>query len=335
MKILVTGAAGFIGSYVAQRLLDRGETVVGLDNLDPYYDPALKEARLEPLKAHESFDFVAMNLADREAMPRLFAERGFDGVVHLAAQAGVRHSITHPHDYIDSNVTGTLNILEGCRHHAVTHLVYASTSSAYGLSTDMPFSPQGSADHPAAIYAASKRATELMAHSYSHLYGLPTTGLRFFTVYGPWGRPDMALFLFTQKMLAGEPIPVFNHGKHRRDFTYVEDIAEGVVRILYKPATPDPDWSSDAPTLGTSCAPWRIYNIGHGQPVPLMDYIERLEQCLGLEAEKEFLPMQAGDIEATSADVSGLFEAVGYRPQTSVQDGVKYFVDWYRAYYDV
>lgn len=335
MKILVTGAAGFIGMHVAERLLERGEQVVGLDNLDPYYDPTLKEARLDRLRTSDSFEFVHMDLADREAMPRLFSEHGFDGVVHLAAQAGVRHSLTHPHDYIDSNVTGTLNILEGCRHNKVGHLVYASTSSAYGLSTDMPFSPQGSADHPAAIYAASKRATELMAHSYSHLYGLPTTGLRFFTVYGPWGRPDMALFLFTQKILAGESIPVFNYGKHRRDFTYVDDIAEGVVRILYKPAAPDPTWSSDAPTLGTSCAPWRIYNIGHGQPVPLMDYIERLEQCLGIEAEKEFLPMQAGDIEATSADVSGLFEAVGYKPQTSVHDGVKYFVDWYRTYHNV
>ena len=253
--------------------------------------------------------------------------------LHLAAQAGVRHSLTHPHDYIDSNVTGTLNVLEGCRHTEVGHLVYASTSSAYGLSTDMPFSPQGTADHPAAIYAASKRATELMAHSYSHLYGLPTTGLRFFTVYGPWGRPDMALFLFTRKMLAGEPIPVFNHGQHRRDFTYVDDIAEGVVRILYKPAEPDPGWSSDAPTLGTSCAPWRIYNIGNGDPVPLMDYIHRLEECLGIEADKEFLPMQPGDIEATSADVSGLFDAVGYRPQVSVNEGVKAFVDWYRDYY--
>lgn len=334
MKVLVTGAAGFIGSHVAQRLLDRGETVVGLDNLDAYYDPTLKEARLERLKASPAFEFVYMNLADREAMPRLFSEHGFDGVVHLAAQAGVRHSITHPHDYIDSNVTGTLNVLEGCRYNDVGHLVYASTSSAYGLSTDMPFSPQGSADHPAAIYAASKRATELMAHSYSHLYGLPTTGLRFFTVYGPWGRPDMALFLFTEKMLAGQSIPVFNHGQHRRDFTYVDDIAEGVVRILYKPATPDPNWSSDAPTLGTSCAPWRIYNIGNGQPVPLMDYIARLEECLGIEAEKEFLPMQAGDIEATSADVSGLYEAVGYRPQVGVSEGVKNFVAWYRWYHD-
>lgn len=335
MKVLVTGAAGFIGARVAELLLDRGETVVGVDNLDPYYDVSLKEARLARLVEHEGFTSVHMDIADREAMPALFERERFDGVVHLAAQAGVRHSLTHPHDYIDSNVTGTLNVLEGCRHNAVEHLVYASTSSAYGLSTDMPFSPGGAADHPAAIYAASKRATELMAHSYSHLYELPTTGLRFFTVYGPWGRPDMALFLFTDKMLRGEPIPVFNYGKHRRDFTYVDDIAEGVVRILYKPATPDPDWRSDAPTLGTSCAPWRIYNIGNGQPVPLIDYIERLEECLGVKAEKDYLPMQAGDIEATSADVTGLFDAVGYRPQVDVREGVSRFVSWYRDYYRV
>lgn len=335
MKILVTGAAGFIGSHVAHLLLDRGETVVGVDNLDPYYDVSLKEARLARLTERDRFTSVYMNIADREAMPALFEHERFDGVVHLAAQAGVRHSITHPHDYIDSNVTGTMNVLEGCRHSEVGHLVYASTSSAYGLSTDMPFSPQGTADHPAAIYAATKRANELMAHSYSHLYGLPTTGLRFFTVYGPWGRPDMALFLFTRKMLDGEPIPVFNHGKHRRDFTYVEDIAEGVVRVLYKPAEPDKNWSSDKPTLGTSCAPWRIYNIGHGDPVPLMDYIRCLEESLGIEAEKEYLPMQAGDIEATSADVNGLFEAVGYRPQVGVREGVANFVQWYREYYKI
>lgn len=334
MKILVTGAAGFIGSHVAQLLLDRGETVVGVDDLNDYYDPTLKDARLARLTPQAGFSFVKMNIADRVAMPNLFATEKFDGVVHLAAQAGVRHSLTHPHDYIDSNVTGTLNVLEGCRHNNVGHLVYASTSSAYGLSTDMPFSPQAPSDHPAAIYAASKRATELMAHSYSHLYGLPTTGLRFFTVYGPWGRPDMALFLFTQKMLAGEPIPVFNQGKHRRDFTYVDDIAEGVVRILYQPAKPDPAWSSDAPTPGSSSAPWRIYNIGNGQPVPLMEYINRLEECLGMQAEKNFLPMQAGDIEATHADITGLFEAVGYRPKVTVHEGVSNFVDWYKSYYD-
>lgn len=333
MKILVTGAAGFIGYHVAHRLLDRGETVTGLDNLDAYYDPSLKQARLERLRARDGFDFVQLDVADRKAMPELFAEAQFDRVVHLAAQAGVRHSLSHPHDYIDSNVTGTLNVLEGCRYNNVEHLVYASTSSVYGLSTDMPFSPHGDADHPAAIYAASKRAAEMMAHSYSHLYGLPSTGLRFFTVYGPWGRPDMALFLFTRKMLAGEPIPVFNHGRHRRDFTYVDDIAEGVVRIVYKTAESDPLWSADTADPGTSSAPWRIYNIGNGQPVPLMTYIEELERCLGIRAEKEFLPMQAGDIEATHADVSGLFEAVGYRPRVSVGAGVANFVAWYRDYY--
>jgi UDP-glucuronate 4-epimerase len=333
MKILVTGAAGFIGSHVAHRLLDAGETVIGVDNLDAYYDVSLKQARLDRLVARAGFTSVYMDIADRDAMPKLFAEQRFDRVVHLAAQAGVRHSLSHPHDYIDSNVTGTLNVLEGCRHNDVAHLVYASTSSVYGASTDMPFSPHGDADHPLAIYAASKRATELMAHSYSHLYGLPTTGLRFFTVYGPWGRPDMALFLFTRKMLAGEPIPVFNRGQHQRDFTYVDDIAEGVVRITYKTAEPDPDWSSDHPDPGSSSAPWRIYNIGNGQPVPLMDYIKELEQCLGVTAEKELLPMQAGDIETTHADISGLYQAVGYRPQTSVREGVKQFVDWYKKYY--
>lgn len=335
MKILVTGAAGFIGAAVAHRLLDRGETVVGVDNLNPYYDPRLKQARLDRLLAWPNFESVHMDIADREAMPALFARHGFDRVVHLAAQAGVRHSLTHPHDYIDSNVTGTLNVLEGCRHHGVEHLVYASTSSAYGLSTDMPFSPHGDAEHPAAIYAASKRACELMAHSYSHLYGLPTTGLRFFTVYGPWGRPDMALFLFTRRMLAGESIPVFNHGRHERDFTYVDDIAEGVVRVVYKPAQPDPDWSSARPDAASSSAPWRIYNIGNGQPVPLMTYIEQLETSLGIEAQKDMLPKQPGDIDATHAAVDDLFAAVGYRPQTTIETGIARFVDWYRDWYEV
>lgn len=335
MKILVTGAAGFVGAAVAHRLLDRGETVVGVDNLDPYYDVALKQARLDRLLARDGFEFAHLNIADRQAMPALFARHGFVRVVHLAAQAGVRHSLDHPHDYVDSNVTGTLNVLEGCRHNNVEHLVYASTSSAYGLSTDMPYSPQGSADHPAAIYAATKRASELMAHSYSHLYRLPTTGLRFFTVYGPWGRPDMSPILFAERILSGEPIQVFNHGRHRRDFTYVDDIAEGVVRIAYKAAEPNPDWDSSAPDLGSSSAPWRIYNIGNGEPVPLMTFIERLETCLGVTAQKEYLPMQPGDVEATHADVSGLFEAVGYRPQVSVDEGVARFVAWYRDWYDV
>lgn len=334
MSILVTGSAGFIGFHVAQKLLDRGETVIGVDNYDPYYDVDLKRARVAMLEKNEHFQQVELDISDRTAMPALFAEHQFERVVHLAAQAGVRHSIDHPHDYVDANVTGTLNVLEGCRHNNVAHLVYASTSSVYGASTDMPFSPDGDADHPLAIYAATKRATELMAHSYSHLYALPTTGLRFFTVYGPWGRPDMALFLFTKKMLAGEPIPVFNHGKHRRDFTYVDDIAEGVVRVLYKTATPDVNWNSDAPRINGSPAPWRVYNIGNGNPVPLMDYIDRLEECLGVTAEKDMLPMQAGDIEATHASVDGLYEAVGYRPETTVAGGVKRFVEWYREYYN-
>ncbi len=333
MTILVTGSAGFIGFHVAQRLLDRGETVVGVDNFDPYYDVTLKRARVARLARNPAFEQIELDIADRQAMPALFAERGFDRVVHLAAQAGVRHSIDHPHDYIEANITGTLNVLEGCRHHNVKHLVYASTSSVYGASTDMPFAPSGDADHPLAIYPASKRATELMAHSYSYLYSLPTTGLRFFTVYGPWGRPDMALFLFTRKMLAGEPIPVFNHGQHRRDFTFVTDIAEGVVRVVDQTATPDDQWQSDEPRPNSSPAPWRIYNIGNGTPVPLMDYIHRLEECLGVTAQKDMLPMQAGDIEATHASVDGLFEAVGYRPKTSVADGVKQFVDWYLSYY--
>jgi UDP-glucuronate 4-epimerase len=335
MKVLVTGAAGFIGFHVAQRLIERGEDVVGIDNFDPYYDVSLKHARLAQLQDAKGFRFVEMDIADRERMPALFAEEHFDRVIHLAAQAGVRHSLTHPHDYVDSNVTGTLNVLEGCRYNDVQHLVYASTSSVYGASTDMPFSPDGDADHPLAIYAATKRATEFMAHSYAHLYGLPTTGLRFFTVYGPWGRPDMALFLFTKKMLAGEPIPVFNQGQHARDFTYVDDIAEGVVRIMYKTATPDPNWNSAAAAPDSSNAPWRIYNIGNGNPVPLMDYIERLEECLGITAEKDMLPMQAGDIEKTHSSVHGLYEAVGYRPETTVAEGVEKFVRWYRDYYDI
>lgn len=333
MTILVTGSAGFIGFHVAQLLLDRGEQVVGVDNFDPYYDVNLKRARVALLEKNNRFQQIKLDISDRGAMPALFEQHGFERVVHLAAQAGVRHSIDHPHDYIDSNVTGTLNVLEGCRHNKVAHMVYASTSSVYGASTDMPFSPTGDADHPLAIYAASKRATELMAHSYSHLYGLPTTGLRFFTVYGPWGRPDMALFLFTKKMLAGEPIPVFNHGQHRRDFTYVDDIAEGIVRILYKAATPDPDWNSNQPQINSSPAPWRIYNIGNGNPVPLMDYINRLEECLGVTAKKKMLPMQPGDIEATHANVDDLHDVIAYRPQTTVKEGVERFVTWYREYY--
>ncbi len=335
MKVLVTGAAGFIGSHVARRFVDRGETVVGIDNFDPYYDVSLKHARLACFENDTNFRFQELDITDRAGMARLFETEQFDRVVHLAAQAGVRHSLSHPQDYIDSNVTGTLSVLEGCRYNNVAHLVYASTSSVYGASTDMPFSPSGDADHPLAIYAATKRANEMMAHSYSHLFQLPTTGLRFFTVYGPWGRPDMALFLFTKKMLAGEPIPVFNQGQHRRDFTYVDDIAEGVVRTTYHTATANPDWDSAHPDIGTSSAPWRVYNIGNGKPVALMTYIEELERCLGITAKKEMLPMQAGDIEATHADVGGLEKAVGYVPETSVAEGVERFVDWYRTYYGV
>ncbi|RJS95380.1 NAD-dependent epimerase [Salinisphaera sp. Q1T1-3] len=333
MSILVTGSAGFIGFHVAKRLLAAGETVVGVDNYDPYYDVALKHARVNQLLEYNDFTQVELDISDRDGMRELFETHRFDRVVHLAAQAGVRHSIDHPHDYVDANVTGTLNVLEGCRHTKAAHLVYASTSSVYGASTDMPFDPSGDADHPLAIYAATKRATELMAHSYAHLHRLPTTGLRFFTVYGPWGRPDMALFLFTKKMLAGESIPVFNHGHHRRDFTYVDDIVEGIVRILYQPATPDAAWNSDVPQPDSSPAPWRVYNIGNGNPVPLMDYIEELEKCLDVTADKEMLPMQPGDVEATHASVDGLFNAVDYRPQTSVAEGVEKFVDWYLDYY--
>lgn len=335
MHVLVTGAAGFIGSFVAHRLLERGDSVVGVDNLNSFYDPELKRARLARLAEWSQFSSRVIDLGDREAVTRLFAEDGFDRVAHLAAQAGVRPSIDHPHDYVDSNVIGSLNILEGCRYNAVEHLVYASTSSVYGGSTDMPFSPHGDADHPLAIYAATKRATELMAHSYAHLFGLPTTGLRFFTVYGPWGRPDMAPMLFTRKILAGQPIPVFNEGRHERDFTYIDDIAEGVVHAIDCPATADPSWSSNAPDPGTSNVPWRIYNIGNGHPVSLMTFIDCLEQSLGVRAEKDFQPMQPGDVEATHADVSDLFEATGYQPNIGVVEGVDRFVAWYRSYYGI
>ena len=335
MKVLVTGAAGFIGSHVAHYLLDRGDEVVGLDNLNDYYDVSLKEARLARLTARKGFTFARIDLADREGVAALFAKERFNRVVNLAAQAGVRYSLENPHSYVDSNVTGFLNILEGCRHHDVEHLVYASTSSVYGAHTNMPFSVHEHVDHPLAIYAATKKANELMAHSYSHLFGLPTTGLRFFTVYGPWGRPDMALFLFTRKILAGEPIDVFNHGHHKRDFTYVDDIVEGVVRALDRPAQPDPTWSSEQPDPASSNAPYRIYNIGNSQPVELVRYIEVLEQCLGRTAQKNLLPLQPGDVPDTFADTTDLERDVGYRPDTSVEEGVRRFVDWYREYYRV
>jgi UDP-glucuronate 4-epimerase len=333
MKILVTGAAGFIGFHVSQDLLARGDEVVGLDDLNDYYDPRLKAARLEILRQHENFRFCKLNLTDRVGVETLFAEEKFERVVHLAAQAGVRHSIEHPHIYLESNVTGFLHIIEGCRHLGVGHLVYASSSSVYGANTRMPFAVDQNVDHPLSLYAATKKTNELMAHCYSSLYGLPTTGLRFFSVYGPWGRPDMALFLFTANILADKPIDVFNYGKHKRDFTYVGDIAAGVVSAVDRTATPDPSWNSDAPNPSTSRAPFRIYNIGNQRPVELMRYIELLEECLGRKARKNLLPLQPGDVPDTVADVEALTIAVGYRTRTPVEQGVKLFVDWYLSYY--
>ena len=333
MKILVTGAAGFIGSHTARALLERGDEVVGLDNLNAYYDPALKEARLARLTPHPNFSFRRIDLADRAAMEALFARERFGRVVHLAAQAGVRYSIDHPHAYIDSNVTGFLNVLEGCRTSGVGHLVYASTSSVYGANTRMPFSETQGTNHPLSLYAATKKANELMAHSFAAIHGLPATGLRFFTVYGPWGRPDMALFLFTKNILAGRPIEVFNEGRHRRDFTYVDDIVRGVLAALDHVAAPDPNWNSDAPDPSTSRVPYRIYNIGNQQSVPLLRYIEVLEECLGRKAEKIMLPLQPGDVPATWADVGALERSVGYRPDTPVEVGVRRFVEWYLDYH--
>lgn len=330
--VLVTGAAGFIGSHVSHVLLDRGDTVVGLDNVNAYYDPSLKEARLARL-SKPGFRLVRGDVADRPAVEQLFAQERFDKVIHLAAQAGVRYSLTNPHAYVESNLVGFVNILEGCRHHGVKHLTYASSSSVYGANTTMPFSVHHNVDHPLSLYAASKKANELMAHTYSHLYGLPTTGLRFFTVYGPWGRPDMALFLFTKSILAGEPIKVFNNGNHTRDFTYVGDIAEGVIRTSDQIAEPCPSWNSDQPDPAASNAPWRIYNIGNNAPVKLSEYIEAIEAALGKTAIKQLLPMQPGDVPDTFADVSELVKAVNYRPGTPVREGVKAFVNWYRAYY--
>jgi UDP-glucuronate 4-epimerase len=331
MKILVTGAAGFIGFHTANALLARGDEVVGLDNLNDYYDVELKYARLARLESQDNFRFVRMDVAERDGMAAVF-RGGFDRVVHLAAQAGVRYSLEDPHAYIDSNVTGFMNILEGCRHNDVEHLVYASTSSVYGANTKMPFSEHEPADHPLAIYGATKRANELMAHTYSHLFRLPTTGLRFFTVYGPWGRPDMALFLFTRAILDGTPIDVFNNGHHKRDFTYVDDIVQGVVHALDHVAEPNHDWDSSQPDPATSNAPWRLYNIGNNQPVDLMRYIEVLEDCLGKKADKNFLPLQPGDVPDTYADATELVQNVGYRPVTPVEEGVKRFVEWYREY---
>jgi UDP-glucuronate 4-epimerase len=333
MKILVTGAAGFIGFHTAQKLLARGDEVVGLDNLNEYYDVSLKHARLAILQKHPGFRFAKIDLADKESMDALFAREKFQRVIHLAAQAGVRYSLQDPHAYVNSNVTGTLNVLEGCRHNGVEHLVYASTSSVYGANTNMPFSVHNIADHPLSLYAATKRANELMAHNYSSLFKIPTTGLRFFTVYGPWGRPDMALFLFTRNILEGKPIDVFNHGHHKRDFTYVADIVEGVVRACDRIATPDPNWNSNAPDPATSNAPFRIYNIGNNSPVQLMRYIEVIEECLGRKAEKRMLPLQLGDVPETFADIDDLVRDVGYRPATPIEVGVKAFVDWFVEYY--
>ena len=333
MKVLVTGAAGFIGSHTSHFLLDRGDEVVGLDNLNDYYDVRVKEARLERLAPAPGWRFEKLDLTDREGVAALFSREKFDRVVHLAAQAGVRYSIENPMAYVDSNLVGHTNILEGCRYHSVEHLVYASTSSVYGANTNMPFSVHDNVDHPLSFYAATKKANELMSHVYASLYGLPVTGLRFFTVYGPWGRPDMALFLFTRKILAGEPIDVFNYGNHRRDFTYVDDIVEGIVRCLDRVATPNPDWDSDNPDPGTSLAPYRVYNIGNQEPVELLRYIEVLEECLGRKAEKNLLPLQPGDVPDTYADVSDLTADVGYRPATTVEVGIKRFVDWYLSFY--
>ena len=333
MKILVTGAAGFIGMHVTQRLLATGHEVLGIDNLNDYYDVRLKEARLERLRALAGFRFRKLDLADEEGMGSLFAQERFERVIHLAAQAGVRYSLDHPQAYVRSNLAGFVNILEGCRHNQIAHLVYASSSSVYGGNTRLPFSEHDSVDHPVSLYAATKKSNELMAHTYSHLFGLPTTGLRFFTVYGPWGRPDMALFLFTKAILAGEPIRIFNHGRMQRDFTYVDDIAEGVVRVAEQAARPSQEFDASRPDPATSWAPYRLYNIGNHNPVSLMDYIEAIETCLGRKAERDFLPMQPGDVAATSADVSELQQAVGFAPHTTVKEGVRRFVEWYRGYY--
>jgi UDP-glucuronate 4-epimerase len=333
MKVLVTGAAGFIGSTLAHRLIDRGDEVVGIDNLNAYYDVRLKQARLDRLSARSGFAFRKLDIVERAPMRELFAASTFDAVVHLAAQAGVRYSIENPSAYIDANLVGFLHVLEGCRHSKVGHLVFASSSSVYGANTRLPFSEHDNVDHPVSLYAATKKANELMAHSYASLYKLPCTGLRFFTVYGPWGRPDMALFKFTEGILAGRPIPVFNHGEMVRDFTYVDDIVEGVIRTMDKPAAPAAAWSGEDPDPATSYAPWRIFNIGNNRPVKLMRYIEVLEQALGRKAQLELLPMQAGDVPATFADVGELQQAVGYKPQTPVEVGVQRFADWYKTYY--
>jgi UDP-glucuronate 4-epimerase len=335
MRVLVTGSAGFIGSALSLRLLARGDEVLGVDNLNDYYDVALKQARLDRLTPHPNFKFTKVSIEDRPALEKAFHDFRPQRVVNLAAQAGVRYSLENPYAYVEANLVGFINILEACRHGKVEHLVYASSSSVYGANRKLPFSVQDPVDHPVSLYAATKKANELMAHTYSHLYGLPTTGLRFFTVYGPWGRPDMALFLFTRKILAGEPIDVFNHGHHTRDFTYVDDIVEGVIRTLDRVPEPDPAYDPLQPNSATSSAPYRVYNIGNSHPVQLSHYIEVLENCLGRKAEKNLLPLQPGDVPDTSAEVTELMNDTGYRPDTSVEEGVKRFVEWYRGYYGV
>jgi len=333
MKFLVTGAAGFIGFHTCKALLDRGDEVIGLDNLNSYYDVRLKQARLKRLEGRNGFSFHKLDLVDRKGIEELFATTRPQRVIHLAAQAGVRYSLENPHAYIDSNIVGTLNVLEGCRHNGVEHLVFASSSSVYGANTALPFSVHQNVDHPLSLYAASKKANELMAHTYAHLYRLPVTGLRFFTVYGPWGRPDMALFLFTRKILAGEPIDVFNEGHHARDFTYIDDIVEGVLRTADRVATPNPDWSGDDPDPATSNAPYRLYNIGNNNPVDLMHFIACIEKALGREAKKNFLPLQPGDVPKTYANVDALVADVGFKPATPIEDGIAKFIAWYRSYY--
>lgn len=333
MKVLITGCAGFIGSTLALRLLKRGDEVIGIDNLNDYYSVNLKKDRLARIQNYDGFTDVRASIEDRDTMSEIFKTHQPQRVVNLAAQAGVRYSLENPHAYVDTNLVGFVNILEGCRHNNVEHFVYASSSSVYGANTNYPFSVHNNVNHPVSLYAASKKANELMAHTYSHLFNLPATGLRFFTVYGPWGRPDMALFMFTKNILEGKPIDVFNHGDHKRDFTYIDDIVEGVVRVLDTIPTPNPEWSGDAPDSATSYAPYRLYNIGNNNPVELLRYIEVLEDCLGKKAEKNMLPLQAGDVPYTYADVTDLVEAVGYKPETTVETGIKNFVEWYREYH--
>jgi UDP-glucuronate 4-epimerase len=335
MKILVTGAAGFIGFHLSEALLARGDEVVGLDNLNDYYDVSLKQSRLAQLKDKPGFNFYKLDIADRPAMDNFFSHHNFDVVVNLAAQAGVRYSLSNPSAYVDSNLVGFVNVLEGCRHSKVKHLVFASSSSVYGANTKIPFSVHDNVDHPISLYAATKKANELMAHTYSHLYGIPTTGLRFFSVYGPWGRPDMALFLFTKAILAGQTINVFNVGKMRRDFTYIEDIVEGIMCVIDKIPTPNPNWSGDSPDPASSKAPYKIYNIGNNQPVELIYFIEVLESCLGIKAKKNMLPMQPGDVPINYADLDELIKDVEFKPNTSIEVGVKKFVNWYREYYKI